>query len=48
MGFCWKEFLYVCVIIIENIEVGWTLTFNSPSLPLRWFYLTALTAFFFE
>lgn len=34
MVFFRKELLYVCIIVIGNIEVGWTLTFSSPALPL--------------
>lgn len=34
MKFFRKELLYVCVIVIGNINVGWTLTFSSPALPL--------------
>lgn len=45
MSFFRKELLYVCVIVISNIEVGWTLTFSSPALPLMKKEFPSLSSF---
>ncbi|OHT01142.1 major facilitator superfamily transporter [Tritrichomonas foetus] len=44
-GFFRKELLYLCSIIIGSMEIGWVITFVSPSLPLIKEEFPGLTSF---